>query len=232
MGRLLKLLGGRPAFSPASLPNLKIWIEATDAATLFQDSARTTPATAKGHPVGGWADKSGTGCHFGQATAGARPTLRISGANRDVEFDGTDDWLLGAMNLGQAQPITMYFRVTAHTAGDYYCDAFGGRVAFGYNVAVANQYSPFAGVGFGSSVGTRQAGLWTVVFNGAGSFLYLAGAQVGTGNAGANSWATPRVGCNSATTGFAAMKLRAFLAYAADHDAATRAQVESYMGSL
>ena len=58
--------------------NLKLWLDASDASTLFQDAAGTTPAT-NGDPVGLWKDKSGNSKDVTQATAGSRPTYATSG---------------------------------------------------------------------------------------------------------------------------------------------------------
>ena len=40
------------AFSPASIGGLQLWLDASDASTLFTDSAGTTAATADGGVVG------------------------------------------------------------------------------------------------------------------------------------------------------------------------------------
>jgi hypothetical protein len=53
--------------------NLNIWLDASDAATLFQDSAGTVPASGNGNPVARWLDKSGGGRHFTQSTAASAP---------------------------------------------------------------------------------------------------------------------------------------------------------------
>jgi hypothetical protein len=71
--RLLKPTAS--AFSPRSISGLALWLDASDGATLFQNSDGTVPATASSDPVGYWADKSGNGRHAVQATAGSRPLL-------------------------------------------------------------------------------------------------------------------------------------------------------------
>lgn len=63
--------------------------DATDMATLFQDSAGATPVTALTQPIGRMLDISGNGNHLLQATAGARPQYTTDGAL----FDGVDDAL-------------------------------------------------------------------------------------------------------------------------------------------
>ena len=72
---------------------LLLWLDATDPATLFQDSSFTTPASP-GDPIGGWVDKSGNDFHAYQddeilqpvwdATAmNGQPAVRFSGFEAD-----------------------------------------------------------------------------------------------------------------------------------------------------
>ncbi len=52
--------------------NLKLWLDASDLGTLFQDSAGTQPVTGQGQSVGLWKDKSASETHVSEATN--RPT--------------------------------------------------------------------------------------------------------------------------------------------------------------
>ena len=69
------------SFTPRSIPGLALWLDASDSATLFQDAAATTPATAASDPVGYWGDKSGNGRHVTQSTAASRPTISATTLN-------------------------------------------------------------------------------------------------------------------------------------------------------
>jgi hypothetical protein len=65
--------------------NLRVWYDAEDAATLFQDSAGTTPVTAAGQSVGRWADKSGNSNHATQASSNKPIYQETTGIGR-VQF--------------------------------------------------------------------------------------------------------------------------------------------------
>lgn len=71
----------------------------SDLSTLWQDSARTTPVTADGDPVGCIDDKSGNGNHATQATASKRPLYKTSGGLHYLYFDGVDDLLVLSQKL-------------------------------------------------------------------------------------------------------------------------------------
>ncbi|HWH22758.1 MAG TPA: hypothetical protein VNT25_05640 [Allosphingosinicella sp.] len=77
------------------------WYDPSDIGSMFQDSAGTI-AAAVDSPVGRINDKSGRGNHAVQATAAARPMLRIDGGGRPyLEFDGVDDCLRKAFAIAQ-----------------------------------------------------------------------------------------------------------------------------------
>jgi hypothetical protein len=95
------------AFTPLSLfagAAIGAWYDPSDLATLFQDSAGTTPVTANNDPVGKMLDKSGNGFHLTQATAGKRPLYKVSGGLSSLLFDGTDDFLQSGAFTAWAQP--------------------------------------------------------------------------------------------------------------------------------
>lgn len=68
------------------------WYDPSVLASVWQDSARTTPG-AVNSPVGAIDAQNSGGPSALQATAGKRPILRQSGALFYLEFDGVDDCL-------------------------------------------------------------------------------------------------------------------------------------------
>jgi hypothetical protein len=95
---LLGLLGGggvAPAWTPAGLPGLQLWLDAADSSTLFQDSAGTVAATDADDPVGRWADKSIQARHATQTTTANKPILQLNQLNGlpGVKGNGSSHYL-------------------------------------------------------------------------------------------------------------------------------------------
>lgn len=107
------ILGGEgSAFSPDSLPGLQLWLDATDASTLKQNSGGTGAVSADGDPVGYWLDKSANARQLIQATSSRRGTYRVSGVDGGpcVEFDGVDDVLSFSAAWGLSGACTVGIR--------------------------------------------------------------------------------------------------------------------------
>lgn len=70
-------------------------LDPTDTATMWQDTARTTPVGTDSDPVGSIQTKWGTGSpeYLAQGTAAARPAWA---GGSSLLFDGTDDFLFGS----------------------------------------------------------------------------------------------------------------------------------------
>lgn len=102
------------AFSPLSLAPL-LWLDGSDASTLFDATAGGSLVAANG-AIARWEDKSGNGRHATNATAGMRPLRKVAVRNgRDaVLFDNSDDGLLTAYSL--ARPHT-FFLVSSQITG-------------------------------------------------------------------------------------------------------------------
>lgn len=109
------IYGANTLFSPASLfagGYAGAFYDASDIASLYQDSAGTTAVTAAGQPVGRISDKSGNGLHAIQSTAGARPAWSADASGRmSLSFDGVDDMLQNATVNITAYPLTVAIAV-------------------------------------------------------------------------------------------------------------------------
>ena len=92
----LLLLQGSAALNPRELfasGEQGLWLDPSDFSTMWQDSAKTTPVTAAGDPVGYISDKSGRGNHAFQTTSASRPTLaRIPSSGRRNLLTRTEEF--------------------------------------------------------------------------------------------------------------------------------------------
>ncbi len=136
--------------------------------TLFQDTARTTPA-ANGDPVGGVTDLSGKGRHATQATATARPLRGTDGSSRPWSFyDGVDDCI--GINLGTSTNAgTTIVAMGASTSGgrpfgssDQYCVFRNGATYFYATTAAAGTLDTTIPVNAAQVLSLRKASLATV----------------------------------------------------------------------
>ena len=123
MAMLRGVGGGKVAFTPASLPGLALWLDAT-AITGLVDA----------DPVGTWSDQSGNGRDATQATAAKKPTYKtnIQNGKPVVRFDSIDDGLSVTMSLaaGSWSCYAVVLVPSATTAGNYVLDAETGRLIF------------------------------------------------------------------------------------------------------
>lgn len=116
-------------FTPASVSGLVAWYAADG--TLWQDSARTTPATADTHPIGAWDDAMGSGNHMLQATSDMRPQLKTNMVNSKpaVRTDGSNDTLVRSAAATLA-PCTI-FMVASPIGSSFSCEICVGDFAGG-----------------------------------------------------------------------------------------------------
>jgi hypothetical protein len=90
----MKRAGTWPAgsVSPTQIAGLQLWLDGSDAATLYDATTGGSLVAADG-AVARWEDKSGNGRHATQSTSGSRPTRKTAIQNSlgVVRFDGSND---------------------------------------------------------------------------------------------------------------------------------------------
>ena len=90
LNRQYRIYPKRNATSPLEIPDCAIWLDAA------------VGVTEVGGVVSAWADQSGNGQNFSQATAAQRPTLLATGGPRSlpcISFDGSNDALATTSSL-------------------------------------------------------------------------------------------------------------------------------------
>lgn len=202
--RLVLMRGG---FSPAAIPGLQLWLDASDASTLFQDSAGTTPAAADNDVVGYWGDKSGNGYHAAQGTTANKPLLKLATKNNlpVVYFDGLNDWLSASIDInpGVAPELTVIALVTLRNSvgvAALFGHDNGGYDRFVWNSAISTGSGTATFPGFPVN-GTYK--ILCVQWNQGvtnGTFVYLNGSKVYTTTATHGS-GTTSVGIGSIASG-------------------------------
>jgi hypothetical protein len=78
-----------------TIAGLKVWLDADDKNTLYQDNVLTTPVAADGDVVGGWRDKATEANKAVQATSAKKPLYKtaIQNGKAGVLFDGANDYV-------------------------------------------------------------------------------------------------------------------------------------------
>lgn len=103
-----RLLRPQPSrgFNPRSLSGLAVWLDASDASTLFQNSNATTAASATNDPIGCWANKAGP-TNAIQSTNLNRPQYKPASQNGrgTIYLDGVNGFLTLAYDL--PSPFTL-----------------------------------------------------------------------------------------------------------------------------
>lgn len=81
-------------FLPTSIAGLQLWLDASDASTLYDATSGGSLVAADGG-VARWEDKSGNARHATQSTSGDRPLRKtaIQGGKDVLRFDGTSDFM-------------------------------------------------------------------------------------------------------------------------------------------
>jgi hypothetical protein len=130
------------AFSPASISGLQLWLDASDASTLFQNSNGTTAASADGDPVGYWGDKSANGRHATQSDGTKKPALKLALENgrNAIRFDVSNDTISGTAGANYPRHTFVVMRFPVSSLVTVNCVAYR---FFTSGLAVPNSRSTF-----------------------------------------------------------------------------------------
>lgn len=179
------------AFSPTSLfagGETGDWLDASDLATLFQNSAGTTPVTVDGDPVGSINGKK-YATALVQGTSAKKPVYHTSGGLSWLTFDSIDDFLLGTFTLTQPFTRISLVRVVTWTSGRYLFDGKNTDTAVLYMQTASPRVTIYSGSNGPTTtdltVGANH--VVTEIINGASSKIAVDNNSYSTGNPGAGS---------------------------------------------
>lgn len=165
--------GLRTAFLPSNLPNLALWAKADAGVTL------------NGSNVANWADQSGNGRDWIQATPGAQPIFTANSTNGlpTLDFDGARNMIAAAATVF-TQPTTVFLvgRYSAAVANQYFLDDTTLNKLVFQNFG--GNFRAYAGalIDAGAQV-INNVYVMSAVFNGVSSIAALNGNEV-PGNVG------------------------------------------------
>lgn len=184
------------SFSPASIPGGVLWLRADG--VLWQDFARTVPAVLDGDPVGCADDAFNLGNNLIQATLAKRPLLKLGILNGHpvIRFDGVDDFLARAA-LVIPQPFTVVVVASSTSAATF--RMLVGSTAVQLFLNTTHHMVVFAGTSVTSAtVDDGAPHVFTAIYNGATSSLFVDGTLGPSGAAGAGATDQIVVGANAA----------------------------------
>ena len=164
--------------NPATLASLELWLDASDTSTI----THTTNAVSQ------WSDKSGNGEHVVQSTAANKPstgTSMLAGKNV-VSFYG-DDYLQNT-TVSVSQPDLVFLVANLTDTGSSSMFMFDGKSSRQtIHIHATNQWSIFAGAEPMAGTSDDSPHLFTALFNGSSSALWLDGTSIISTNAGTAS---------------------------------------------
>ena len=175
--------GGSPAFSPADIADLELWLDASDSSSIIQVA----------NAVSQWSDKSGNSNHATQGTGANQPTtgsVTINGLNA-IDFDGTTDFMVlaaGIYSFSNAETTSFAVFKTNASPADFHTFSLSGggnRYSIGGSIP-DNNYRGWHGIDDGGGTSnvipqTTNATIGLIHAVGTDFNLYInGGAQVGT----------------------------------------------------
>jgi hypothetical protein len=101
-----------PGFDPSAVAGLQLWLDASDASTLYNATTGGDLVAADG-AVARWQDKSGNARHATQATSGSRPIRKTNQQNGldALLFDGTNDtFALPSITIPNSHSVFQVYR--------------------------------------------------------------------------------------------------------------------------
>lgn len=232
------MAGVSAAWNPGDLTGLAATLlpaESLAGGLLWQNTAKTVPATADGDPVR-VAVCPYTGVEFTALSDAARPLLWDEGGGRwSLAYDGVDDWLdctvswpavtVGSQSTRFVTPGSQARCPPVQTLpgalGDWY-GYDGLRYADNFRTARADAYVAF----------TPDAAPHTYTQQSGGDYgVWVDGTRLLTVAA---AWQTPTGLRSGANTGisFLSGRISGTIVAASSWDAATRLAVETYLGAL
>lgn len=181
------------AWTPASLPNLVAWYDASDTASITQSSGA----------VSQWNDKSGNLRHLLQGTGARQPTTAVDTINgfNVLKFVRGNNSFLSVTGVTIAQPLTM-LAVVKKTASTGNLQIVGNDQGTATLFVDNTKWAQYAGSTVQDSSATADVNAHQLVgiYNGASSQLWLDAVSVLAANPGAGGKTGLTIGSDTVIT--------------------------------
>jgi hypothetical protein len=204
---------------------------------LYQDSGKTTLATADGDPVGASVNRGSDSHDITQSTSANKPTYKTGVLNGEpvFRFDG-GDWLGGAYNNALSQPITVFAVAALDSANDDVGrniidgdDSTNRMALFERRINNPDTWSIYAGSILDGGASDANWNIWTALFNGASSQFWLGGNSEASGNAGSDDPDGLRLGTYDGAAGLWDGDIAEILIYNSNLSTADKNEVAQYL---
>ena len=212
---------------------------------LWQD-AGVTPAVLDGDVVGRWEDLTANADHVNSLVAANKPTLQnavgdLLNNSPIILFDGINDGMTGPFTTGGSltQPDIMFavIKLDASDVGDaaFHTMITGDDILTYHSLGQnnANNWYTYAGASNVGGASDANWNIWTSLFNGVTSQLWLNGiSEAGPGNAGANQIDGLAIGGRIfGADQYCLMSCTEIILYDADLSNADKNQVGNYLAT-
>ena len=224
-------------WDPSLIPGLQLWVDASDAGTLYTDSTLTTLAVSDGDPIGGWKDKSGYNRNAFQTDGTRKPLLKtgLQNGRSIIRTDGVNDNLL-ISTISIPQPYQVFFVCKISSTGNVFHATGQAQVRTGNAsfITPLTSVAAFSGAvlsatNFFSSGATL---LGEYVANGASSKIYKNSVLSASGNAGTQGITSNfSIGAYNTPQDFISMDMCELIIYGSELSASDRKTVEVYLNS-
>jgi len=202
--------------NPSSIAGLQLWLDASDATTLFDATSGGSLVAADGG-VARWEDKSGNARHATQGTSGNRPLRKttVQGGKDVLRFDGSNDFFsLSAVTTTSSYTSFFVFRRTsaginsvslgpATASSNYAAWWFSDNVLYELSI---NNVDHFTTHGTASTltgsflIVTTRTATTSIATRRNGSALATVSSGAGVTNAASGSWTAVGRASNSPIT--------------------------------
>lgn len=185
---------GGGGFAPTDISGCVLWLDGSDATTLFTDTAGTTAVSADGDSIARWSDKSGNGSNLISISAGRRGTYTTAHQNglSVVYFDSIDDY--GDTTSQTPDALTFFFVIYPVSPGRLTLGR-GTTGDYRYQIYSNNFYVYHDGPGFNNASIASWSGSYDVLigrFDGSAiSLSRKIGATSGSASLGGTLRPTP-----------------------------------------